>query len=85
MTDPATVAKGLTKAQREIFEFLPVGSALPAWALRADHLGVKAAADIRKMPGLFEKVDMSRFGSQHWWYRYTPLGLAVRNLLEKEQ
>lgn len=77
------IAKGLTRAQREIVMNLH-RSALPAWALRGDHLGVKASADIRKMPkGVIQKEDMKRYGSRKWWYRLTPLGLAVRDHLKE--
>lgn len=84
MTDPKEIAAKLTEAQREVLSYAVPGSDLPAWALREDHSGRTAAGSIRRMKGLFEKVDMSRHGSQHWWYRLTPLGLAVRAVLQEK-
>lgn len=76
-----SIAEGLSEAQRIILERLGK-SKLPAWALREDHLGRKASDDIRRLPaGIVEKVDMSKFGSQHWWYKLTPLGLRIRSYL----
>ena len=84
MTDVEEIAKGLDEGQREVLSFAVPGSPLPAWALREDHSGITAAGSIRRMKGLFEKVDMSRNGSQHWFYRLTPLGLSVRAVLQEK-
>lgn len=71
------LAGKLTEAQRELVLMAWPGSHVPAYALRSDHDGRKAAKDIREC-GLFEKVDMSRFGSQVYWYRLNETGLALK-------
>ncbi len=72
----ATIAKGLTKAQRGAV--LKSDGWQPAFMLREDHDGRKAAGDIRASR-LFEK---RMGGAQCTHYRLTPLGLAVRAYLQ---
>ena len=61
MTDPATIAKSLTKAQREYIQFGPY----PHWTQTRWAL---------------ERRELVRGD-----YSLSPLGLAVRAILENEQ
>ncbi|RYG88650.1 MAG: hypothetical protein EON59_03885 [Alphaproteobacteria bacterium] len=73
----AEVAKGLTKAQREVV--IACDSPKPAFMLRADHDGRRAAYAI-KTSRLFSR---HMGGAQCLHYRLTPLGLAVRTFLQE--
>jgi hypothetical protein len=82
MADIDAILQCLTETQKDIIIKLHDGPK-PAWALRDDHIGRKATADMQKMPkGLVEKDSMARYGTQCWWYRLTETGLAVCNRLK---
>lgn len=85
MPDVAEIAGSLSEAQREVVLAAPLQEPKPAYAFIAGRGGGEVAGCIRRMNPLFTKMDRSRFGSQVWFYRLTPLGLAVRAYLENSR
>ena len=80
MTDAAKIARGLTKAQREVLHFAN-NSPIRGWVCRPG----------RSVAGLENKGLIGRFyltsmgGSRTGYRQLTPLGLAVRAELERMQ
>lgn len=84
MTDLEAIARGLSKAGREMLPKMSDGW-IAAFALRPDYSGRRAAGDLRPMvsAGL---VETRMGGAQCNNYRLTPLGLALhRHILAQEQ
>lgn len=81
MTNPVTVMKGLTKAQRRIVCELPTdGSFADAY----EYCRQRKTRMALNNAGITEPGSMGPI-TTYWTIRLTPLGLAVRNLWEKEQ